>query len=243
MLLRNMAGFGLFLLNSSSECQLPTIMKLMYITGSHSSGKSRLLNAIGEYPGVVTFPRLPRNELFDEREYELLADHNVQEVKVFEKLSKRLADSFLEAKSQIEFARKQPPKVIVADRFLPDSLAYMMTCFELHWLNQNEFNELQEKFEASLLSTNNIHYRGIFLNPPFTEVQKEFDLKNLNGSRFWERQCRLLETAHRMFEYVYQDYLPNLHKDNKWLTVNSFGLNDLRSTASEEIELFMNDAG
>lgn len=112
-------------------------MNILYITGSHSSGKSILVQSLKEYPGIILCTRQCRNELFNNQEYELLAKDQSQKVKVLENLSTRLNVSLYdETKRQIALAEEHLSDIIIADHFLLDCMAYIMACFDLGWLTK-----------------------------------------------------------------------------------------------------------
>jgi len=194
-------------------------MTLVYITGTHSSGKSGLLKSVKDLPNVIVFPRQHRKELFSEQEFELLYKNNMTEVAVFTNLSERLKSSISETKKQFRFSQNNPDSIILADHFVLDCMAYIMTCFKLGWLNDKEFDILKRRFEKEFLQKTNFNYSLLFIKPSIEEVRKNFTENNDQNSRIWERKTKFLETSHEMFSKIYTQYC--LDNKNNWKIINS----------------------
>ncbi|HED37340.1 MAG TPA: hypothetical protein ENI76_03725 [Ignavibacteria bacterium] len=194
-------------------------MKLIYITGSHSSGKSSLLQSLKDTPNIIVFPRQHRKELFNEKEFKLFAKKEIVKVTVFKNLSERLETSVCETKKQFQLTKKKSNSFIVADHFLPDCMAYITTCFELGWLNKNEFDILRKRFKKEFLNNVNFGYSVFLIKPSFRKVQENFASDSLNNSRFWEQKTNFLKIAYRMFAKIYTEYSPN--NINEWQIIRS----------------------
>lgn len=194
-------------------------MKLVYITGTHSSGKSGLLKSVKDLHNVRVFPRQNRKELFNEQEFKLLYKNNTIEVAVFKNLSERLKSSISETKKQFEFSQNNPNFIILADHFILDCMAYIMTCYKLGWLNNKEFDILKRRFEKEFIQKTDFNYYLFFIKPSIEEVRKNFTKNNDKNSRIWERKTKFLETSHEMFSKTYTHYCSD--NKNNWKIIDN----------------------
>lgn len=197
-------------------------MKILYITGTHSSGKSALVKSFQNHAGVVLFSRQDRSELFSDDDYKSLFNHQPETVNVFGNLSDRIIAAIDETKKQIKFSSINDKNIIMADHFLLDCMAYILTCFNLKWLTKKEFYLLSKKIEKELVANINSHCYGLFLKPPLNSVRKNFMRINPQNSRYWEKKTNFLEISYKMFDKIYINYINN--SNNRWGIVDSNNL-------------------
>lgn len=194
-------------------------MNILYITGTHSSGKSVLVESLQRYPGIMLFPRQHRRELFCEEEYKLLYNQQPEKVKVLKNLSDRITTSVHETKRQIKLSTEYRQNIIVADHFLLDCMAYTLACVKLKWLTIEEFNLLEKRLQNELATNTNSNLYGFFIKPSFKTVKINFIRTNPKNSRFWEKHTDFLEVSCEMFNKVYTDYVKN--SDDQWKIITS----------------------
>ncbi|MDP3899898.1 MAG: hypothetical protein Q8Q23_02345 [bacterium] len=172
-----------------------------------------------DIPNAIIFQRKQREELFNEKEFEFLFKKETTKVAVFKNLSKRLDSSILESKEQFFLAQKKSDFFIFADHFLLDCMAYIMTCFELKWLNKKEFDILKMRFEKEFLNNINYNYSLFFIRPSLRKVQENFTLNESTDFRFWEKKTKFLETSYKMFAKIYTEY--SLENKKEWQIIKS----------------------
>ena len=98
----------------------------VYFSGTHGSGKSTLITKLVEsYPDSFhTFERMdcPKQ------------DDSLTRGKI------RIARYYIESFMEQELERKNPDKILLADRFVYDSLIYSAACVDLGWMGKKEYD-------------------------------------------------------------------------------------------------------
>lgn len=209
-------------------------MKLLYITGSHSSRKSILQKSLKGCCNSILFPRQSRKELFSEEEYESLSKNKQNKVAVFKNLSDRLDISVHETKQQVALSKNFPDNFILADHFLLDCMAYILTCFKLNWLTKEEFTILKDNFEKEFNKCAKFDCYGFFLQPSMEKVEKIFTMKNVGSSRFWERKTKFLFVSHESFNQVYSEYIEKTN--GKWQILEDENIENQRKIVINTIQ-------
>jgi|SRR3989344_323208 len=211
-------------------------MKILYITGSHSNGKSVLQKSLKGCCNSILFPRQRRKGLFSEAEYELFSKNKQNEVAVFKNLSDRLDISVHETKQQMALSKKFPNNFIIADHFLLDCMAYILTCFELDWLTKEEFTLLKKNFEKEFNNYVMFDCYGFFLKPSIEKVVMNFSIKNVGSSRFWEKKTKFLFVSCTSFNQVYLEYTKKT-KD-RWQILEGENIEDQRKIILNTIQRY-----
>ena len=182
-------------------------MGLFYISGTHSCGKSLLLESLRDEINIVIIPRKPREELFTQEEFKLLVNGKNRKVPVFNNLMKRLKISIDETREQMEFAIRNDSNCVFADQFLLDCRAYIKTCYKLQWLSFEDYKLLDQRFISSFDILSNYNYHGFFLKPSFKNVKEKFLSSCLDGSRYWEKKSNYLKTSYDIFSELYEVFV------------------------------------
>lgn len=171
---------------------------VVYVSGSHGSGKSTLIEQLAEEDPklFIKYPKLVLPEKFQDL-------HNRNKV--------RLVRYYLHASYLNELAKEKRGKIILCDRCSYDNMAYIKGFVSIGWLSQEDIKNylrLHDFLITEELKSENV----IFLNPPLEEVINNIKKRWAEtGKKKWrEDNFNYLVAIRKGFEKVYSEADANI---------------------------------
>ena len=215
--------------------------KILFIGGVHSCGKSALLAAItksSKFNKLTLWPRIKREELFTERQYQKIVSGNVKSSVIKRSLARRLRDSYDEYLKQRQAMDANKGLFLVSDRCPLDSLSYINASYNLGWISEDDYRTLEKKF-YNLFGPPFSMGSGIYLEPPLSAVEKEFSKRlNSKGDRFWERKTDFLAGSYYTFSKIYRSYIARNHQG--WIMIKTKDFSKRKNEAMDFIGKIIN---
>lgn len=163
---------------------------IIYISGSHGSGKSTLTKELTK--------RNPKLFL----QYDKLDIPKEDDPLIRNKI--RTARFYLQAVEQKNLADQNPNKVLLCDRSIADNFAYMVGFMDLEWITPYDLNEFMTLYKT-LFDVEYRPQRIIFLHPSIESIQGNIRKrwKESKEVKWREDDFNYLESVRRGYEYTH----------------------------------------
>ncbi len=207
--------------------------RLIFISGVHASKKSSLVASLDDLQNLILLPRLKREELFNQKQFQMLVQNKGNGVDIKQRLLKRLNDCYKEFNFQLELAKLNPRYFILSDRCPLDGMAYAEACYELNWLRIGEVRELREYFQSLFQDIKQLT-NGIFLEPSLQWVKQNFSERlRTEHSKPWEQKSKFIQASYYAFKKIYDAHILNTRR--QWIKIKSVTLNERKQDTEDYI--------
>lgn len=141
----------------------------IFISGPHGGGKSTLIE------------KLKRTGLFFENDFDIdftVDFPGISALSHFERSLLRIYHRFFIVSYAKKLAKENPGKIILTNRAIYDSEAYINTYHELKWITEDQFQKLN-------FVINNFNFRphAIILNPPLKVIKSRLGKRRSEATR------------------------------------------------------------
>ena len=181
---------------------------LLFLGGPHGSGKTTLAELI-----KVELPRVLIPELIT-RTPKFYSESLGFEVDFFQRQVLKHAQRAIENYEYLEIARKNPDKLILANRCIYDVLSYHEAYFQRGWISEGEKESICKNLEI-LFSKELTKPNAIILNPGlsvcYSHLKHRWETKK---KKFMEEDTEYLSAACNSYE-GFRDYSNVLYIDHE----------------------------
>lgn len=164
---------------------------LIFLGGPHGSGKTTLGDEIAKINTDVMIPELySRNVKFN------IQDSEYRQIL---KICSRVIENF----EYLETAKRNPEKIILANRCIYDVLAYNEVYFKRGWISE-ETRDRYDGYAREFFREENAEPFAIVLNPGFEAVRKHLEKRWREKGKKWREEdleyARLTCSAYEQFQ-------------------------------------------
>lgn len=162
----------------------------IFISGPHGGGKSTLIEKL---KSVI--------DLFLENDFDIdftIDFPSIVSLSHFERSLIRLYHRFFVANYAQSLSKRNPEKIILTNRTIYDSEAYINTYRKLNWISEDQYKKLH-----FVINNFSYHPHTIILNPPLEIIEKRLDKRREGATR--ENRDKIFEGEDSVI------FLENLH--------------------------------
>lgn len=177
----------------------------IFISGPHGGGKSTLINKLRN-----------ASNLFLENDFDIDFTTNfpsISSLSHFERSLLRIYHRFFIVNYAQKLAKENPGKVILANRTVYDSEAYINAYHELKWISEDQFQKLN-----FVISNFTFRPHAIILNPPLEVIKNRLDKRRDEATRTNRDKIFKNEDSDEFLENLY-NYFTKFENKNKFVCI------------------------
>jgi len=173
------------------------LKNLVFVSGSHGSGKSTLISKLVEKIPNAVSPELRTRT----PQFYWGGDEEVMATDFFNRQALKYAQRAIENYEYLAAAKKEPDKLVIGDRCVFDAHAYRAAGIKLGWLNKEQDLEIERNLRI-LNQLELLNPSCVILNPGFEVCKEHLEKrwKETGWVKFMERDLGYLRAVCECFE-------------------------------------------